>query len=351
MNRTVVIIHPGALGDVLLAVPAIQQLKARFRNNRLVLCAKEAVARLLLECDEVHDWISLDRREIGQFFADPREVSGNLKDRLTRCDCVVGWMQDESGMLARGFQQVGIREIRIESPFSSRLLSRHQQDRFLETIDERSIASPLPSRLNLPQSQLDEGVACLQQHGLQTDLPLILIHVGSGSRHKCVTPVLLTSIINRIQSEGVSVALLEGPADHELVSRVCEPLPQRPAIIRGLDLSSVAGLIANSDVFIGHDSGITHLSALVRTRTVALFGPTDPDRWAPRGSHVTVLRGEPCLCPSWNEVSRCSNRSCLNLSVDEVVSTCMALCQKSATPRNLTGCTLSLPTSYARVAS
>ncbi len=326
MNRTVLIIHPGALGDVLLAVPAIQQLKARFPNNRLVLCAKESVARLLRECGEVHDGIFLDRRDIAQLFADPREISGHLKDWLTRCDCVVGWMQDESGMLARGFQQWGIREIRIESPFSSRLLSTHQQDRFLETIEDGSIASPLHSRLNLPQSQLDDGLACLQQHGLQTDLPLILIHVGSGGRHKCVMPALLTSTINRIQSEGVSVALLEGPADHELVGCVCGPLPERPAIIRGLDLPSVAGLIGNSDVFIGHDSGITHLSALARTRTVALFGPTDPDRWAPRGSHVTVLRGEPCLCPSWNEVSRCSNRSCLNLSVEEVVSTCMALC-------------------------
>ncbi|WP_455376874.1 glycosyltransferase family 9 protein [Petrachloros mirabilis] len=180
---------------------------------------------------------------------------------------------------------------------------------------------------------------------------MVLIHVGSGSRHKCLRPGRLYAVINRIQSAGVSVALLEGPADDEWLSHVVGQHPGRLAIIRGLDLLSVAGLIANVDVFIGHDSGITHLSALVGTRTIALFGPTDPGRWAPCGSHVTVLRGEPCLCPSWDEVSQCSEKSCLNLSVEEVVSTCVTSCQQCANHRNLTRCALSLPTSYARVTS
>jgi ADP-heptose:LPS heptosyltransferase len=42
-------------------------------------------------------------------------------------------------------------------------------------------------------------------------------------------------------------------------------------------------------VFVGHDSGLTHLAAALRRPTVALFGPTDPEVWGPRGRHVTVV--------------------------------------------------------------
>lgn len=351
MSRTVVIIHPGAIGDVLLAIPAIHRLKARFPGRRVVLCAKGAVARFLQECGEIHEWISLESRGAARLFDDPCEVSDNLRDWLARCDCLVGWMYDESGNLTRGFQYWGIREIRIESPFSLRLLSKHQQERFLETIDDGTAAPSVPSRLKLPVSALDRGLACLQENSIRADRPMILIHIGSGSRHKCLKPGRLYAVISRIQSAGVSLALLAGPDEDEWLSHVVGQHPQRPAIIRGLDLLSVAGLIANVDVFIGHDSGITHLSALLGTRTVALFGPTDPGRWAPRGNHVTVLRGEPCHCLSWNEVNLCPEKSCLNLSVEEVVSTCVTLCQQSANPRNLTRCALSLSTSYARVPS
>ncbi len=56
------------------------------------------------------------------------------------------------------------------------------------------------------------------------------------------------------------------------------------------DLRELAQWLAAAAVFIGNDSGITHLAAATGTATVALFGPTDPDVWAPRGQRVTVIR-------------------------------------------------------------
>jgi ADP-heptose:LPS heptosyltransferase len=43
-------------------------------------------------------------------------------------------------------------------------------------------------------------------------------------------------------------------------------------------------------MFIGHDSGISHLAAAVGTPSLLLFGPTDPEIWAPVGEHVRILR-------------------------------------------------------------
>lgn len=61
------------------------------------------------------------------------------------------------------------------------------------------------------------------------------------------------------------------------------------------NLYELACWLAKARVFIGNDSGISHLAASVRTPVVALFGPTDPTVWAPRGGPVAVLRAGPAM--------------------------------------------------------
>jgi len=56
--------------------------------------------------------------------------------------------------------------------------------------------------------------------------------------------------------------------------------------------------LAEARVYIGNDSGISHLAAAVGTPTLVLFGPTDPAVWAPRGPNVRVLDQMECVEPS-----------------------------------------------------
>ncbi|RMH06065.1 MAG: glycosyltransferase family 9 protein, partial [Nitrospirae bacterium] len=73
-------------------------------------------------------------------------------------------------------------------------------------------------------------------------------------------------------------------------------------------------------LFLGHDSGLTHLAAVLGVPTIALFGPTDPTRWGPRGKRVTILRGPLCQCSNWEAVQQCFPKPCLNFSVDQVLA-------------------------------
>lgn len=60
------------------------------------------------------------------------------------------------------------------------------------------------------------------------------------------------------------------------------------------DLGDLARWLARASLYIGNDSGITHLAAAVGVPVVAIFGPTDPRIWAPRGPYVAVLSHESC---------------------------------------------------------
>lgn len=65
--------------------------------------------------------------------------------------------------------------------------------------------------------------------------------------------------------------------------------------IRKNDLGELARWLASADLYIGNDSGISHLAAAVGTPTLVIFCATNPIVWAPRGRHVRILEGEPSI--------------------------------------------------------
>jgi ADP-heptose:LPS heptosyltransferase len=87
--------------------------------------------------------------------------------------------------------------------------------------------------------------------------------------------------------------LLAGPQDGEVTAAVlsaggAEPLPEA----RDLAVGELAALLARCSGYVGNDSGVTHLAGLLGIPTLALFGPTDPARWAPLAPRVRVVRAQ-----------------------------------------------------------
>ena len=102
-----------------------------------------------------------------------------------------------------------------------------------------------------------------------------IIHPFSGSRKKCWPLERFRDLAHRLAGR-MPVAWCAGPEDD-----------LSPAV-RFADLYELAGWLASARIYIGNDSGPTHLAAAVGTPVVALFGPSDPAVWAPRGSQVAL---------------------------------------------------------------
>lgn len=166
VRRTIVMIHPGGLGDVLLAVPAMVRLRTRFPDHRLVLCAEEQVARLLLACRIVDEWISVQGRDCTDLFAGAESITGQVQIWLKDCDRAIGWMQDLDGKLNETLKAVGVREVTVRSPFSTDIRAIHQRDRFLETINETPSDDEGDVLLRVTEPLLHLGRACLEAAGL-----------------------------------------------------------------------------------------------------------------------------------------------------------------------------------------
>lgn len=354
MARSILIIHPGALGDVLLAVPALMWIRAKFPEHRILLLSNEPVGRLLLECGLIDAWMSVQGSLCAALWSGSVPDSMEIRRWLGACDLAVGWMKDLDRGLAVALESYGIGDIRIQSPFSSQLQSRHHSDRFLETLGASRASLNADEPLQLPTPLVEQGRAALVRLGILPDRPLALIHPGSGSRHKCTNAEVLADVIVALNQQGLGTLILEGPADEAVAAQLLRVLPVKPTVLRNRDLSIVAAVMTRAQVYIGHDSGTTHLAARLGVPTLALFGPTNQEQWAPLGAHVVVIRGTPCGCRSWDEVHHCPDKSCLAISVGEILAAVWRIVGnglKNTTPGNPSQYALSRHTPCAKFTS
>jgi heptosyltransferase-2 len=122
--------------------------------------------------------------------------------------------------------------------------------------------------------------------------PIVAIHPGSGSHEKnwpLEKWIGLFSPDSRF-ADLKRLLVLSGEADEAQTDQLQGEWKNRGArFARNLPLPRLAAVIERS-IFIGHDSGISHLAAAVGANCILLFGPTNPDVWAPKNENVQVLR-------------------------------------------------------------
>lgn len=132
---------------------------------------------------------------------------------------------------------------------------------------------------------------------------------------------------------GLAAVIAPGPGDDRLMSELAVQLPAS-AFAPPTSLREMAALLRRVDVFVGTDSGLRHLAALLGLPTVTVFGPTDPAGWNPPGPrHVSVRTGEPCS-PCDLKVCPVPGRPCLeDLPPGPVVDATLALLRRPGSVR------------------
>ena len=125
---------------------------------------------------------------------------------------------------------------------------------------------------------LASGSACPTIPCPQGPREFAVIHPFSGSPRKNWPFEKFRALAAKIEQR-MPVQWLSGDED-----------PPLPGAVRIADLYDLACWLATARVYVGNDSGVTHLAAAVKTPVLALFGHTNPLVWAPRGPHVRVLK-------------------------------------------------------------
>lgn len=313
----ILIWHQGALGDLLLAGPALVALSRHYPQARITgLGHPERWGLLAHSLPLAGVWDSGEAIWAHLFTDSP--LPPGLRDRLAPFQLALAFTPKPRPHLLERLESAGIASAHWLPSFPV-----HCQES-VAACQARRLAElglsfePQPFHLVLDQTREEDAVLDLAGPG-----PWVAVAPGSGHPGKN-WPLSHYYELTRALAwqHGARVAWLAGPAEAGLLSylkAVAEA--QGHLLLADLPLARVATALSRCDLFIGGDSGLTHLAAAAGCRALlALFGPTDPKIWGPPGEEVRILTG-PCPfgpCAQGREIS-CPESHCLRELAPETV--------------------------------
>lgn len=286
--RQILILRPGAIGDTLLTFPALQALRRQYPAARLTVVGNRAPLALGRAAGLVDDLDAFGADWVADLFGD--DPAPALQRRLAAFDLGIVWMHDESAAidLAERLARAGVRRALPLVSFPAPGSQIHLADHLLATLAPLGVSGPRPVLRLRPRPNIPEESA--RTSARPAPPRRVILHPGAGGRHKRWPADRFAALADRLAAEGNQISLTCGPADEEAVAAVLRLVQvARPEVLAGRSLEDLAKILAAASLFVGNDSGITHLAALLGTPTVAIFGPYDPAYWAPLGEQVVVV--------------------------------------------------------------
>jgi len=330
-KESFLIIHQGALGDLILSLPALYSLRLFYERIPWTMAGNLEILSLLHNRFYAQEIISIHQKEWAWLFQEKMAIPDPFRNYLSSFQKAYLFSAHQPEILLRGLNRAGLAKVLwipsfpdVEQRTSLQLLQREiLESQNIPWIESRNYIFPA-------QEDLREAHDFLSHHlKIDDKLPLFAIHPGSGSPHKNwpLQRFIETAGEIRKRKYAQSIFML-GPVEEETDPILIKTLlAQDFPIIRGLSLPVLAGVLSHCKGFLGNDSGVSHLAGAVGIPTVVIFGPTDPSLWSPKGKTVRILASGISCAPCDRKTRHsCTTKECLaDLTVHQVLEACECL--------------------------
>jgi len=305
-----VIYHAGAIGDFITAVPAIRRWRNANSHDAITLICNPWVGRLAADAGIVERFLDVNSRIVGALFVDG--LSGEAREFLAPFSSAV-LFTDNKSPICRAVNRAGIPAVFVQPPFSE--TGSHAVDYHLSLLcDPRR----LPENERTPHLVPSKASRAASFEIVAPDVDFCIMHPGSGSRNKNWPFERFLAAAEHFRTSGPAVVWVRGPAEDGLA------FPEVDRVASNVDLCVLSALLSRARFYIGNDSGITHVAAAVGCPTVAIFGPSDPEIWGPRGRQATVLYKKrncsPCHRTGSPVGRECDGRCLTDITTEEVIA-------------------------------
>jgi ADP-heptose:LPS heptosyltransferase len=302
------ILFSGALGDFICLLPTVERIS---RQSAVELLARREFADLLSSSIAVR---RLDCDEINRLFVAGAGEDESLRRFFDSYDSIYSWFGSRDPVFANELRRAS-QDKALIFPFRPLHGGIHQTDYYLACIEKTTGA--VPTILVKPEAE--QWCDNYWQRYALNRKPVLALAPGSGGREKNWPVASYQAVADwwRNRFQGAIIVVL-GPVEDERGG--FDSVGRGSVVARNLTLGQLSALLSRCLLYIGNDSGPTHLAAALGVRTVALFGPSDPRQWGPRGEKVTIVRSglacSPCLVET---MKRCAHRDCLGMLEPTVV--------------------------------
>ncbi len=344
------------IGDVLKTTPVIEAIKRQFPKSHITYLISRWALDVIRTNPNVNDYIIFD----GPFERSPfRKVSSSITTMRRLRDFDIALIFHRTPLAAFFAYASGIKH-RVgfidsrKNPFLTHTVpfdtKKHEVDRFLDLLSILGIKTNdrIP-RMYVPQEEKNKSEELLLSVGL-SEKDYVAIHPGGGQNPGKYTPIKIwlperfAELANVIVGDfRKKVLFVGGMDDKKVFENVKSYLKVKTYNLIGrTSFLELAGVLQESELFVGSDSGPLYIAEAVGTKTVSIFGPTDPRLVAPRGKDHRVIWKPPPCAPCYTpktahqDFSKCpiGTHECIkSIDIEEVLSAISDLLENSHAQR------------------
>jgi len=323
----ILILRLSAVGDVIRTLHAVKALKEYYPSSFITWIVEEPSRTLLESQPEIDEVILFPRKRWTRGMKSVRRMGGTIEEmwkfildlRRRKFDVVLdfhgilksGLLSFLSGSSKRiGFDRKSSREgnflfsnIKVSLPQAG--VSRFQRN--FELLGGMGLEiKNFHSKLRIPDKDREYVESFLQSQIPPLQKPLIAIHPGTSPKHifKRWMPNQYSQLADRLTRElNATVIFTWGPEELNWVEGIRKGMEQ-PSILapRTESLTQLGEIFRHCDLYIGGDTGPTHIASFMGTPVVVIYGPTDPALYEPSGKYKNVRKEVGC--------NPCRNLSC-----------------------------------------
>ena len=308
--KKLLIVHHGALGDVVATFPALIRLRRSFAHIDALLRGRlgEMAAGLKI----IDRCYPLESAAFLSLYSEP--VHPNTVQFLNTYDVIVLFSR------LRALHQTVSKHIKGSAYL---IPPRPDINQNINVVRHLLVALAGCGLINHVDENDDEILSarkCKYYREKEHHQASVLIHPGSGSTKKNWPLANFVKIALILESRGWRPEFIIGPADLFMASslKTQEGLGAKIHIMD--DLNELVVLLKTAGGFTGYDSGVSHLAAFLGLPSVAVFGPSDPYQWKPFGPCVAVVRPKLDCSPCFETKNlNCESMECLHGTSPEMV--------------------------------
>lgn len=302
------------LGDLVLTLPAIDDLASAYPSSRLVAVVRSGLAPLLkgrpslstvMEVPAGQDVVALASR-LSIFGAGLAVVFSSVDDLLVPRATALAGIPERIGFAGAGREVFLTRAVR--PPLDA--VSFAEGHALLVAAAGGSPSNRRPSIIP-PAEEAREAEVMLRTMGAPPGAPRIAVHPGGSFKTQRWPASRFAAAARGIMSRrGGKAVVLAGPGEEDLAREIKRELHGDCLVLPPGDVGTLAAVLSRCDLLIANNSGPLHLAGALRVPTVSLMGPTDPVRFWPQGIHQVVLRKADLPCSPCSR-GRCAPHECL----------------------------------------
>ena len=338
--KRVVVRVPNWVGDAVMSVPALRELRRVLPDARITLVARPGTADIFMDADFIDDVLIYERLGIASVWNQISEW------RQRRFDLALLFQNAFEAALIASLARVPIR-LGYDTDRRSFLLTnplpqpawkneRHESFYYLNVVAEverlLNGASSLESTeprfdLKVSEGRKRQARELLHQHGLRIGAPLVLLCPGSiNSRAKRWPAERYAAVGDRLIESGANVVLIGSPGELDVSQDACKHAQRQPIVLTGkTTVAEAAAIISMADILITNDTGPAHIGAALGTPTLVIFGPTNPLTTYPMSPNAEIVRRPPDCAPCMLRDCPIDHRCMTAITPDEVFERATAL--------------------------